>query len=505
MNDYKKITVAFGDGIGPEIMYSTLEILRKAQARIQVETIDIGEEMYRRNYTSGISEESWESIGSNKIFLKAPITTPQGKGYKSLNVTLRKTLGLFANIRPVCSYNPFIPSIARNDIDLVIVRENEEDLYAGIEYRHTNDMYKSLKLITESGSEKIIRYAFEYAVRHSRKKVTCFTKDNIMKFSDGIFHKVFERVAKNYPNIASDHYIVDIGTAKLAAEPHKFDVIVTSNLYGDIISDVASEISGSIGLAGSSNIGQEYAMFEAVHGSAPDIAQKNIANPSGLINAAIMMLNHIGQGDVASNVENALRKTIEDGIHTADIYNPKISNSKVSTKEFTLEVIKNLGFKPSTLPHSMYTISTETNKVLDNDTHNNIDQSIKKIVGIDLFIDLKLKNCSSLANDILQVLNTDTQENQKLSEFIMLHTISTKGLRVWQDNKYTNISSDHWCCRFMINKKYLDENSKIDANRKKREIVLEVIRHLYQKFDVVSTEMLFDFNDQRGYSLSQGE
>ncbi|MGC0372148.1 MAG: hypothetical protein DGJ47_000853, partial [Rickettsiaceae bacterium] len=329
MDKIVPITVAYGDGIGPEIMEATLQILKKAEAKIRIEMIDIGEKLYKKNYTSGIAPETWESIERTKILFKAPITTPQGGGYKSLNVTLRKALSLYANIRPSISYHPLVHSL-HPKLNVVIVRENEEDLYAGIEYRHTRNMRESIKLISRTGCEKIIRYAFEYAVANNRKKVTCFSKDNIMKFSDGIFHQVFDEIAKEYPQIDNEHYIVDIGTAKLATKPESFDVVVTSNLFGDIISDITAEISGSVGLAGSANIGKEYAMFEAIHGSAPDIAGKNIANPSGLINAAIMMLVHIGQGDIASNIENAWKKTLEDGIHTADIYN-KESKKKVGT------------------------------------------------------------------------------------------------------------------------------------------------------------------------------
>ncbi len=262
---------------------------------------------------------------------------------------MRKTLGLYANVRPSVSYYPFVSTLHPN-LDLVIIRENEEDLYAGIEYRHTHNVRESVKLISRTGCEKIVRYAFEYAVKNNRKKVTCFSKDNIMKFSDGIFHQVFTEIAKKeYPTIANEHYIVDIGTARLATKPEIFDVIVTSNLFGDIISDVTAEISGSVGLAGSANIGKDFALFEAIHGSAPDIAGKNIANPSGLLNGAIMMLVHIGHGEIAALIENAWKKTLEDGVHTADIYNTETSTKKVGTKEFAEEVVKRLGQKPSRL------------------------------------------------------------------------------------------------------------------------------------------------------------
>src|SRR6186713_2383390 len=308
------ITVVHGDGIGPEIMDATLHILKEAGARIDIETIEIGEKVYLAGNTAGIAPESWDSLRSTKVFLKAPITTPQGGGFSSLNVAVRKTLGLYANVRPCVSYHPFVDT-KHPVMDVVIVRENEEDTYAGIEYRQTDDVYECLKLITRPGSEKIVRYAFEYAIRNNRKKVTCFTKDNIMKMTDGLFHKVFDEVAKEYPEVQNEHWIVDIGAAKLADSPEAFDVIVMPNLYGDILSDVAAQIAGSVGLAGSSNIGLNYAMFEAIHGSAPRRAGQNLANPSGLLLGAVLMLVHIGQPDAAANVHNAWLKTLEDGVH----------------------------------------------------------------------------------------------------------------------------------------------------------------------------------------------
>ena len=285
MPDKTPITVAHGDGIGPEIMEATLKVLERAGARIAPEVIEIGEKVYLAGHSSGIAPESWASLRRTKVFLKSPITTPQGGGFKSLNVTIRKTLGLYANVRPCVSYAPFVAT-KHPKMDLVIVRENEEDLYAGIEHRQTDEVFQCLKLITRPGCEKIIRYAFEYARANRRGKVTCMSKDNIMKMTDGLFHKVFDEVRAQYPEIETEHQIIDIGTARLATRPERYDVIVTPNLYGDIISDVAAEMTGSVGLAGSANIGEHVAMFEAIHGSAPDIAGKGIANPSGLLLAA---------------------------------------------------------------------------------------------------------------------------------------------------------------------------------------------------------------------------
>ena len=282
-----KVVLAKGDGIGPEIMNATLRILDAAGANIEPEYIEVGEKAYLSGNTSGIHQDAWDAIHRNKIILKAPITTPQGKGYKSLNVTLRKSLGLFANVRPVASLHPFVKTHFP-EMDVVIIRENEEDLYAGIEHRQTQDVIQCLKLITRPGCERIIRYAFEYAKAYGRKKVTCMVKDNIMKLTDGLFHKVFDEIAAEYPEIQKDTQIIDIGSARLAARPQDYDVIVTSNLYGDIISDIAAEIAGSVGLAGSANIGKNVAMFEAIHGSAPDIAGQGVANPLATIMSAAM-------------------------------------------------------------------------------------------------------------------------------------------------------------------------------------------------------------------------
>src|SRR5437016_5470944 len=375
------ITVAHGDGIGPEIMNATLRILEAAGASLDIDTIEIGEKVYLRGNTAGIEPSAWDSLRRTKVFLKAPITTPQGGGFKSLNVTTRKTLGLYANVRPCVSYHPFVQT-RHEKMDVVIVRENEEDLYAGIEYRLTNNEVECIKLISRPGSEKIVRYAFEYAKQHNRKKVTCFTKDNIMKMTDGLFHKVFDEIAAEYPDIQNEHWIVDIGAAKLADTPEAFDVIVMPNLYGDVLSDVAAQIAGSVGLAGSSNIGEHGAMFEAIHGSAPRRAGQNLANPSGLLLGAVMMLVHINQQDVAERVHNAWLRTIEDGIHTYDIFDESVSKQKVGTREFARAVVERVGQKPQTLKAVSYSGATS------NRTGTHVERvqpdAQRELVGVDV-------------------------------------------------------------------------------------------------------------------------
>ncbi|PYS38746.1 MAG: NADP-dependent isocitrate dehydrogenase, partial [Acidobacteria bacterium] len=380
------ITVAYGDGIGPEIMEATLHVLKEAGAKLDIQRIEIGEKVYLGGHSSGIEDSSWDSLRTTKVFLKAPITTPQGGGFKSLNVTVRKTLGLYANVRPCVSYHPFVET-KHPGMDVVIVRENEEDLYAGIEHRQTDQVVQCLKLISRPGSEKIVRYAFEYARLHNRRKVTCFTKDNIMKLTDGLFHKVFNEIASEYPDIENEHWIVDIGAAKLADTPTTFDVIVMPNLYGDVLSDVAAQIAGSVGLAGSANIGENIAMFEAIHGSAPRRAGQNLANPTGLLMGAIMMLVHIGQTAVAEKVHNAWLRTIEDGIHTYDIFDEGISKQKVGTKEFAQAVVDRLGKKPHTLKAVAYK-QNGTAEVYGGETIVKERSDTKKdLVGVDVFLD----------------------------------------------------------------------------------------------------------------------
>lgn len=476
-----RITVAKGDGIGPEIMDATLAIIKAAGAELEIDEIQVGEKVYLSGNTSGIASESWDIIRKNKIFLKAPITTPQGGGYKSLNVTTRKFLGLYSNVRPCMSLYPFVAT-KHPKMDLVIIRENEEDLYAGIEHQQTDEVVQCLKLISRPGCEKIVRYAFEYAKVYGRKKVTCFTKDNIMKQTDGLFHQVFDEIALEYPEIENEHWIIDIGAAKMADTPEVFDVIVTLNLYGDVLSDIAAQVAGSVGLAGSANIGEECAMFEAIHGSAPRRAGQNLANPSGLLEGAVMMLNHIGQTKVAEKVQNAWLKTIEDGIHTYDIYKEGSSKEKVGTKEFAEAVIKNLGQIPSILKP----VNFANDVVLNLPKYVKKPAAHKELVGVDLFVDWRGTDPNELAAK-LQSINT---ENKHLT------MITNRGIKVWPDGFSETFCTDHWRCRFKpTNGKVLYKNN----------IITLLAKALDAKIDVIKTENLYEFDGRQGYSLGQGQ
>ena len=477
------ITVARGDGIGPEIMAATLQVLRAAGARLAIEEIEIGEKVYLAGNSSGIDASAWESLRRTKVFLKAPITTPQGGGFKSLNVTARKMLGLYANVRPCVSYHPFVET-KHPVMDVVIVRENEEDLYAGIEYRLTPDVYQCLKLITRPGSERIVRYAFEYARRNSRKKVTCFTKDNIMKLTDGLFHKVFDEIASDYPDIQKEHWIVDIGAAKLADSPEAFDVIVMQNLYGDILSDVAAQLAGSVGLAGSANIGDACAMFEAIHGSAPRRANQNLANPSGLLLGAVMMLVHIGQPDVAERVHNAWLRTIEDGVHTYDVYDERVSRQKVGTREFAEAVVARLGSRPETLRPATYSARPPRPTVAA--AKSSPPPPRQETVGVDVYVGWRTRDSDALAAKL---------EPLAPPEF-RLTMLTSRGLKVWPGGQPESFRADECRCRFMA------ADSRLVAHK---DIVALLGRLAGAGLDFVKTENLSTFDGERGYSLGQGE
>lgn len=479
-----RITVARGDGIGPEIMEATLKVLKAAGARLDYEEISIGEKQFLAGHSSGISPDDWKTLLQNRVLLKAPITTPLGSGYKSLNVTIRKSLRLFSNVRPCRAYAPYVNTNFPN-IDLVIIRENEEDLYAGIEHQQTDEVVQSLKLVSRPGCEAICRYAMEYARAYGRKKVTCLTKSNIMKHTDGLFQRVFEEISREdaYAAIETEHRIIDIGAALVAAHPEDLDIIVTLNLYGDIVSDIAALVAGSVGLAGSANIGFDAAMFEAVHGSAPDIAGQDIANPSGLLNAATMMLVHLDQGDVANLIGNAFLKTLEDGIHTGDIYKESISSKKVGTQAFGEAVIERLGQNPATFKHANF-----HNKGIHIELPDHPPRE-KKLVGIDVFIDWSEadRDPDVLGNQLVKV-NGDG---------LLLKLITNRGVKVYPEGIEDIFCTDHWRCRFVATGE--------EGTCTHSQISSLMLRVANAGFDFIKTEHLYTFDGERGYSLAQGE
>lgn len=485
MSELVPITVARGDGIGPEIMDATLRLLQAAGARIAPEFIEIGEQQYLAGHSSGIAPEAWESLRRTRVFLKAPITTPQGGGFKSLNVTIRKTLGLYANVRPCVSYAPFVRT-QHPKMNLVIVRENEEDLYAGIEHRQTDEVFQCLKLITRPGCEKIVRYAFDYARRHGRRKVTCMTKDNIMKMTDGLFHRVFDEVAREYPEIETEHLIIDIGAARLATRPERFDVIVTPNLYGDILSDIAAELTGSVGLAPSANIGDHVAMFEAIHGSAPDIAGKGIANPSGLLLAAVLMLVHIGQPAVAETIHNAWLRTIEDGVHTAELHGSLSIGRPFGSMDFADAVIDRLGGKPEKLQAVHYGEADRDAPAQAPVAVARRAPAVKSMVGVDVFV-----HGAGISADFLA-----GQLSALLTPPFALQMITNRGVKVWPGGFPETFCTDHWRCRFVAPQGQTVTHADI----------IGLLQALTARgVDVIKTENLCTFDGERGYALGQGQ
>lgn len=472
------IAIAEGDGIGPEIMAAVRYVLDEAGANLEYHPVEIGEKCYLSGMETGISPITWDVLRNTAAFLKAPVTTPQGGGYKSLNVTIRSTLGLYANVRPSASYSPFIET-KHPKMDLVIVRENEEDLYTGIEYRQTPEVYEALKIITRPGCKRIIRFAFEYARANGRKKVTCFTKDNVLKLTDGLFHKVYEEIAAEYQDIETEHWIIDIGTAKLADHPEVFDVLVLPNLYGDILSDVAAQLTGSVGLGGSANIGDHGAMFEAIHGSAPRRAGTNSANPSGLLLAAVMMLNHLGLHDVAERIHNAWLKTIEEGIHTYDIYKEGVSKTLVGTKEFADAVAKFLGQKPHKLKAVSYH-STEKLKALASKPP---PVEKRTCVGVDVYL------YSKVAPNELQKRLSST------ASALTLKMITNRGAKVWPEGHPETFCVDQFRARF---------TSKQKGQGVAPDAILGTLKELTDRgFDIVKTENLYLFDGKPGFSTHE--
>jgi len=479
MSQSHRIVVAPGDGVGPEIMDATLRILKAADAPLEYEKVRLGREVYEEGISSGVEPRAWDLLRECGVLLKSPITTPQGKGFKSVNVTLRKSLNLFANVRPCKAYAPSVAS-AHPGMNLVIVRENEEDLYAGIEHRQTPEVHQVLKLVTRPGCEKIIRYAFEYARAYGRKKVSCMTKDNIMKVTDGLFHEVFDEVAKEYPDIKSDHYIIDIGSARLAASPEIFDVIVTLNLYGDILSDIASQIAGSVGFGSSANVGEKLAMFEAVHGSAPDIAGKGVANPSGLLIAATQMLVHLGLADCGATIKNAWLRTIEEGIHTPDIFREGLSEREVGTSEFADEVIKRMG----QLPEILNPVQYESHSIK---VHTTPKPTTKQLVGVDVFL------CWDESGRDPEVLAAKLKESS--TDQLELRLITNRGVKVYPEGMDETFKTDHWRCRFRSEAEHIDYAE-----------VLKLMTRIDEAgLDIIKTENLCTFDGQPGFSMGQGE
>ena len=471
------ITVIPGDGIGPEVVNATLSLIEAAGGRIATETADAGGRAFERGIDSGVPAETIDSIARTSVVLKGPLATPIGHGNKSANVTLRKFFETFANIRPAREL-PGVPSaFAGRGVDLVIVRENVEDLYAGIEHMQTPNVAQCLKLISRLGCQRVSQAAFAYAAAEGRSSVVAATKANIMKLTEGMFKHEFEVVARDYPGISASHMLIDNCAHQLVMRPEQFDVIVTSNMNGDIISDLASGLVGGLGFAPSANIGYEVAMFEAVHGTAPDIAGAGVANPTATILSGVMLLRHIAQFDAAQALEQALFRTLEDGVLTRDV----AGATGVGTLEFVDAIATRIG-TPSTLPSRRH--EEIKLKVISASEVDSRPGSRTKI-GVDVFIETS--DSPQSVGEKLQRLTTGTPYALKM--------VSNRGTQVWPATGATPSCVDHYRCRFTI------ENSSIWNP----ESVLDLLGRIGRTYRWMHVEKLEQIDGENGFTKAQGE
>src|SRR4030081_165115 len=429
----RKITVLPGDGIGPEVVDAALAIVTATGAPVEFEECEAGARAFQRGIVTGIPKETIESIERTRVVLKGPLETPIGYGNRSANVTLRTLFETYGNIRPVRELPGVQTAFTGRKLDIVIVRENIEDLYAGIEYMQTPGVAEGLKLISREGCEKIVKLAFAFAMAEGRKAVHCATKSNIMKLTEGLLQRTFEEFAPQYPSIKSKHILIDNCAHQLAMRPEQFDVIVTTNMNGDILSDLTSGLTGGLGFAPSANIGNDVSIFEAVHGSAPDIAGKNKANPTALIFSAAMMLRQIDEGKAANDVEQEVLVTLESGLRTSDM----IGVDKPSTTtEFTQAVITNLGKRSKVSPPKDYRTVDLPPAPLG---VNVVPAKSRRVTGVDVYVETELEPKPLAAS--LEVLVT--------SSSLRLEMITNRGAMVYPSSDRRVSLVDHFRCRFV--------------------------------------------------------
>lgn len=480
-----KIAVAKGDGIGPEIMDAVLTIFNAAKVPLQYEFIEMGKTYFEQGHSTGMTPKAKEIVEELGILYKGPMETPKGKGMKSINVTARKTWSTYANRRHFQTL-PGVDTVfskAGIPIDITIVRENIEGTYGGIEHLNTHDVAICRRIITRPGSEQVIRFAFEMARKEGFTKVTCAHKANIMKLTDGLFLETFQEIAKEYPEINSNDIIVDDLAMKLVARPHEFQVVVLTNLQGDIMSDLCAGLVGGLGFAPSANIGDNISIFEAVHGTAPDITGKFIANPTSLLLSGLMMLRHLGYVKHAAEIENALRYTLEQGAHTVDFGDRSIPS--LNTNEFADAIIKNLGKKPEfSKPREakddvrlfVKPAAPAKQKMME----TNKDNANKKIMGVDFFVETDL-----LGGEIADKIKPHLAANQQL---VM---ISNRGTQVWPTGSIFTECVDHYRVR-------------VEGEMSQKDI-FDLLSKVSDVFYIPSHEVLRAYGDKKGYSLAQGQ
>jgi isocitrate dehydrogenase len=474
------VTLRPGDGIGPECIEATRRIVEAAGAVIEWEECEAGAEVFRKGVASGVPADTLDSISRTKLALKGPLETPVGFGEKSANVTLRKLFETYANVRPVREMPGVKTPYSGRGVDLVIVRENVEDLYAGIEYMQTPGVAQALKLISDRGCEKVARFAFEYARSEERSTVHCATKANILKFSEGMLKRVFERVAPDYPEIEANHVIIDNCAHQLVKRPEQFDVIVTTNMNGDIISDLTSALVGGLGYAPSANIGNEIAIFEAVHGSAPKYAGKNVINPTAVILSAVMMLRYMRMFDEADAIEHAIFVTLEAGILTGDVLG---YDRGTPTTDYTEAIIGNLGRRTDRwtirehVPLKLPQLSVDGERV---------KPKTRAVVGLDVFVESPL-SATELGASMME-LTGDTRLSLKM--------ISSRGTKVFPPTGAMTDTLDHWRCRFIVR----EEPGDLPDDD-----VHELLVRISSKHRWMHIEKLLEFDGQLGFTRDQGE
>ena len=482
-----KVAVAKGDGIGPEIMEAVINVFNAAKVPLEYQFVDMGKWVFDKGFSNGMTPEAKATIEELGILFKGPMETPKGKGVKSVNVTARKTWNTYANDRhfQTLSGVDTVFSKAGINIDLTIVRENIEDTYGGVEHMLTQDVALGRRFITRPGSEQVIRYAFEMAKKKGAKRITCGHKANIMKLTDGLFLEVFKEVAKEYPELNADDIIVDDLCMKLVSRPETFDVIVLTNLQGDIVSDLCAGLVGGLGFAPSANIGDHISIFEAVHGTAPDIAGKNIANPTSLLLSGLSMLRHLGLMQQAVMIENALLYTLESGVHTGDFGDRTIPS--VNTTQFAQAIIDNFGKLPKTNPRPQlnnFDFVPTNSKITANPMLEGNQKEERKIVGADIFIESNLQ-----PNAIAEIAIKHETDNLKLI------IISNRGTQVWPTGSvYTNL----------VNQFRLRFETKED-NTVAQKDVINLYSSLSNDFSISSVETLNMWAGKKGYSLAQGQ
>ena len=475
----RKITVIPGDGIGPEVVAAALKVIEATGIEIEPEICLAGAKAFEKGIESGVPDETRESIERTKVALKGPLETPIGYGNKSANVTLRTLFETFGNLRPVRELPGVTTPFTGRKLDIVIVRENVEDLYTGIEYMQTPGVAQALKIISRTGCEKIVELAFEFAVAAGRKRVHCATKANIMKLTEGMLQHTFEEIAPRYPQIEAKHILIDNCAHQLAMRPEQFDVIVTTNMNGDILSDLTSGLTGGLGFAPSANIGSEVAIFEAVHGSAPDIAGKNVANPTALILSAAMMLRHIGEGKAANDIEQAVLVTLESGVRSGDMAG---TAKPSSTTEFADAIIANLGKVSSTSGSKDFRavqIPESSNAVQAVEVKN------RRVTGIDVFIESSLQP-EELGNDLKEMCSDTT---------LNLHMIGNRGNTVFPVDDGRKVTLvDQYRCRFM---------KKARGEQLVNSEILALLTRIGESHTWMHIEKLQQFDGEDAFSRSQ--